>query len=498
MTTTPPSSRTAEDFFDREYHGYATYTIENRAIPSMVDGFKPSQRKIAFAANKLWRTNDKALKVFQLGGQAAAIAFYHHGSLDETIIGMAQDFKNSMPIFQGIGQFGSLRAPTAGAPRYVGVKFSGNFRLLYRDFNLLTPQHEEGEEIEPRFFLPVIPTVLLNGTSGIAVGFATKILNRHPLTLVDACEEVIRTGACTAELKPWYKDFSGPVELKADTTRTWVFSGIFTVRNTTTVEITEIPPNYTYEKYEAVLDRLVEDGTLVSYDDASSDRVSYTLKFTRRDLKKLVDGGKLPRLLKMTTQETENLTTLDEHGKLRVFETAAELVETFVGFRMGYYVRRKEEMVKALARELLILQMKAKFVKAVIDGHIKVANVPKAEIVEQIRAQDIRTLKRTYDYLLTMPIYSLTREKYEALMKQVADKKAELRKVNATEPRDMYLTDLAELRKAIKKAMPDAPPEKKRRRRRKPASAPKATPKPAPPTAPETTGDDEYEGGFFS
>ena len=114
--------RTVEDFFATEYRNYAIYTIENRAIPSLVDGFKPAQRKIAFAANKLWKTgNEKPLKVFQLGGQAAALSFFHHGSLDGTIIGMAQDFKNSMPIFQGIGQFGSLRSPEAGAPRYVGM-----------------------------------------------------------------------------------------------------------------------------------------------------------------------------------------------------------------------------------------------------------------------------------------------------------------------------------------------------------------------------------------
>ena len=175
--------RRVEDFFDNEYRNYAIYVVEQRAIPSLVDGFKPSQRKIAYAANRLWKTGtEKPMKVFQLGGQAAAISFFHHGSLDGTIIGMAQEFKNSMSIFQGIGQFGSLRSPSAGAPRYIGVKFNENFKLLYKDFELVTPQYEEGEEIEPKFFLPIVPTVLLNGGSGIAVGFATNILNRHPHT----------------------------------------------------------------------------------------------------------------------------------------------------------------------------------------------------------------------------------------------------------------------------------------------------------------------------
>ena len=121
--------RTVTDFFDKELRDYALYTVENRAIPSLIDGFKPSQRKIAHTANQVWKTGkEKPMKVFQLGGLAASMTMFHHGSLDGTIIGMAQTFKNSMPIFQGVGQFGSLRSPEAGAPRYVGVKFNKNFR----------------------------------------------------------------------------------------------------------------------------------------------------------------------------------------------------------------------------------------------------------------------------------------------------------------------------------------------------------------------------------
>ena len=135
--------RSVEDFFNNEYCEFAKYTITSRAIPSVIDGFKPTQRKVAHAANKVWKTgNEKPLKVFQLAGTVAATTFYHHGnaSLESTIIGMAQDFKNSMPIFKGIGQFGSLRSPDAGAPRYVGVQFNENFRLLYKDFELTPPQ----------------------------------------------------------------------------------------------------------------------------------------------------------------------------------------------------------------------------------------------------------------------------------------------------------------------------------------------------------------------
>jgi DNA gyrase/topoisomerase IV subunit A len=457
--------RTVEDFFDCEYRAYAMYTVENRAIPSLVDGFKPAQRKIAFAAAKLWKTgNEKPMKVFQLGGQAAALSFFHHGSLDDTIIGMTQRFKNSMPIFEGIGQFGSLRAPEAGAPRYVGVRFNDNFRRLYKDFDLVTPQYEEGEEIEPKFFLPIVPTVLLNGGSGIAVGFATNILNRHPIDLLDATVEVLEHGATTSLLKPWVHGFHGEVEPVPESKgRGWAFHGAHTVKNTSTVEITEIPPSYTYEKYVAHLEGLVEKGVIHSYEDSSSDRVRYVLRFPRVGLASLLDKEKLADTLKMRETETENITTLDEDGKLRVFETAQDLLVYFVRFRLGYYAVRKEHLLRDIDRETAILDGKAKFVRAVIDGSVVVANATKAALVEQLLAAGIPKQDGGFDYLLSMPLYSVTQEKFKEVQARLREKVAERARVEATSPKEFYLADLAELRKQLvakgwAAPVPPAPP----------------------------------------
>lgn len=446
------NKRTVEDFFDTEYRAYALYTIENRALPSCVDGFKPAQRKIAFAANKLWRggSADKPMKVFQLGGQAAALSFFHHGSLDQTIIGMTQDFKNSMPIFQGIGQFGSLRAPEAGAPRYVGVKFNDNFRRLYKDFDLTTPQYEEGEEIEPKFFLPIIPTVLLNGGSGVAVGFATNILNRHPLDLLDATAEYLQSGTVSSPLYPWVRGFNGSVEPVPDSGgRGWVFRGVYTVKNTSVVEVTEIPPSYTYEKYEAHLDSLVERGVIHAYEDSSSDRVRYVLRFPRAGLATLMEKDKLGDTLKMKESETENITTLDETGKLRVFNTAQELVAYFVKLRLSYYEKRKARLLHDLEHEISVLDGRVKFVQGVIKKKVSLADAPKAAIVEQVRALGISEQEGTYDYLLSMPIYSLTQEKIEDLKGKLREKTEERALVEKTAPADFYLSDLLELRKQL-------------------------------------------------
>jgi DNA topoisomerase-2 len=392
------------------------------------------------------------MKVFQIAGRVAATAFYHHGnaSLEATIIGMAQDFKNSMPIFQGIGQFGSLRSPEAGAPRYVGVKFNKNFRLLYKDFELVDPQYEEGEEIEPRFFLPIIPTVLLNGSSGIAVGFATNILNRHPVDLIDACTDVL-DGKEPRELKPWIRGFDGTFSRAADNPNSWIIRGKYDIKNTSTVEITEIPPSFTYEKYEAHLDALIEKGILASYDDNSSDKINYLLKFPRQVLADLINRKKLDDTLRMQEREGENLTTLDANRHLKVFENSEEIVKYFVDFRLKYYDLRKSHMIKMLEAELKVLESRSQFVKAIIDKVLEVANIKRADLVTKIEALGIEKDEGSYDFLLTMPIHTLTTEKYAELLKRRDQKQKDLDKSKKLTPEILYRNDLSELRAQLEK-----------------------------------------------
>jgi DNA topoisomerase-2 len=443
--------RTIEDFFDNEYTEFAKSVVENRAIPSVIDGFKPSQRKIAFIANRVFKTGtEKPLKVFQLAGRIASEAFYHHGggSLEGAITTMTQDFKNSMPIFQGIGQFGSLRSPEAGAARYIGVVANQNFRLLYKDFELTTPQYEEGEEIEPKFFLPIIPTVLLNGGSGIAVGFATNILNRHPIDLIDACVDAL-DGRPIRELRPWIRGFYGTFERAPDNPRSWSIRGEYEVKNTSTVEVTEIPPSFTYEKYESLLDGLVEKGTLSSYDDMSSDRVRYTLKFPRTTLAEILKKGNIDTILRMREGDGENLTTLDENGKLKVFERAEDIVSYFVEFRLGYYAKRKAHLIAGLTAELAALTAKSQFIDAVIKGRIVVANEKKPDLIKSIEKEGIQKQDDGYDFLLSMPIWSLTHEKYAELQKRVEGKTKELDRITKKTPDQFYRDDLHDLRAKI-------------------------------------------------
>lgn len=448
---TQVKNKTVTEYLDQEYAMYGMYTLENRAIPSVIDGFKPTQRKIIFIADKVWRSgNEKPLKIFQLGGRIAADAHYHHGdgSLNGAIIGMAQSFKNSLPLLEEIGQFGSLRSPEAGAPRYISTKLTGNFRLLYKDFELLENQYEEGNAIEPKFFLPIIPTVLLNGSSGIAVGFATNILNRNPLDLVDACLKQL-DGKKVGKLLPWWKGYHGPIE-QVDGTNQYVMKGVYEVVNTTTVHITELPPSMTFQKYETHLNSLQDKGIIYSYDDNSTDGINYTLKFARATLADLIKKGKLDQTLKMTETQTENLTCLNELGKLILFTDVSQVVEHFVNFRLSFYDKRKEFLIKKYGEDLIYLSNRAKFIKLIIDGKLKVNNVPRKQIIAYLETAGFDQVNGSYNYLLNMPIHSLTKETYEQLLAEVAQKKSELSEIKKKLPIDMYKEDLIELKKNLK------------------------------------------------
>lgn len=445
--------KSVTEYLDQDYREYAVYVVEERAIPSVIDGFKPTQRKVIFVADKVWRNgSEKPLKIFQLAGKVASDAHYHHGdgSLNGAIVGMAQKFKNSMPVLEEIGQFGSLRSPEAGAPRYISTKLHKNFRLLYMDFELLTPRYEEGNEIEPSYFLPIIPTVLLNGGSGIAVGFATNILNRNPLDLIDACIKEL-DGKKYKEPTPWYNGFSGEC-IKDPNSNSWLFRGKYEVKNTTTLDVTELPPSMTYEKFDSHLISLEETRRLTGYDNNCRANVNYVLKFRREDLKSLQDSSRLDRFLKMEEKQSENFTVLDETGNLKIFESATEIIQYFVKFRLTYYIKRKEFLINKIQNELLLLSNKARFIKLIIEGKLKINNVARKQIILALETADFDEINGSYNYLLSLPIHTLTKETYEDLLGDTHAKEHELESTKAKDTTQMYRDDLQELRKALIKS----------------------------------------------
>ncbi len=446
------TKKTITEFLSDEYKEFAMYTIENRAIPSVIDGLKVSTRKVIHTSSQIWKTgSEKSLKVFQLSGKVASDCYYHHGdqSLNSSIINLAQKFKNNYPLLEEEGQFGSLRSPQPGAPRYIGVKLSENFKYIFKDFELLKYKEEEGDKIEPEYFLPIIPTILLNGSSGIAVGFKSNILNRSIISLIDSCQRILNDKKITT-IKPHLNGFLGDFIQDEENPKKWIIRGCFERINKSTIKISELPPSMTYEKYEEVLDKLVDSKTIVSYDDNCKDNIDYTIRMNRAQLEKLTDND-IIKLLKLEESSTEIYSTLDEEGKLKIFDSVSDIVQYFVSFRLKYYQKRKDYVLNKLNRELKILSNRGRFIKAILDGKLKINNVSKIDIIKSIDLLKIEKIDDSYDYLLRMPIYSLTKELYEKLKEDFTLKKEEIKKIEETEPREMYLTDLSFLKKKLVK-----------------------------------------------
>jgi DNA topoisomerase-2 len=153
--------------------------------------------------------------------------------------------------------------------------------------------------------------------------------------------------------------------------------------------------------------------------------------------------------LKLYENETENLTCLDENGKLIIFKNVNDLIRYFVKFRLTYFDKRKDFLLSELSRKNIYLSNRAKFIKLIIDGKLNLRNKPKAEVVDELTKLKFEKIDESYDYLLNMAIQSMTKERYEALLKEIQENTDESIRITKIEPIDMYRTDLKELRKKL-------------------------------------------------
>lgn len=374
----------------------------------------------------------------------------HNSSLQGSIVTLAQDFKNNVPLLDRDGQFGDLRSPEAAAPRYIGVSMSKSFKKIYKDFELLTSRFEEGSEIEPDFFLPIIPMVLVNGANGIAVGYNTVILNRDVGDVIKACLNWLDGKKLPKYLEPSLNVFKGTYRQDSEISNKWYVEGIYERVNTSTVRITELPPSMTYEKLEEHLEILREKKKIVDYIDNSVGLdVDYTIKFTRESLAEL-DEESLKKLLKLVDSETEFYNTLDENGKLKIFSNTKEIFEYFLEFRLKFYQKRKDYMISVIEHDLSVCTNRGRFIKMIIDDKLVVNKKAKDTLVKELMKLQFDLIEGSYEYLLRMPISSLTKELYEKLVQDEKDKKNELANTKKLVPHDMYKSDLLTLQQELK------------------------------------------------
>lgn len=196
-----------------------------RSVPKFMDGLKTGQRKILWAAFKKWpkwyiKEDAKEQPVTGFAGYVKENTRYHHGdsSLEQTIIAMAHDFvgSNNLPYFVQDGLFGSRYegGKDRSASRYLSTKLQWWIPYVFRheDFPLLKLIHEEGTEIEPEEFYPIIPLTLINGMNGIGTAYSTFIPNHNPIDVIQWYKMRI-LGQPLPDVYPWYKGFKGLLEL---------------------------------------------------------------------------------------------------------------------------------------------------------------------------------------------------------------------------------------------------------------------------------------------
>ena len=535
------------DFINKELVQFSKYDVM-RSIPSVVDGLKPGQRKVLFCAFK--RNLKSDIKVAQFIGYVSEQSAYHHGeqSLESTIVGMAQDFvgSNNVNLLFPSGQFGTRLqgGKDAASGRYIYTRLCNHTRKIFNmhDDALLLYQTEEGQRIEPKWYCPIVPTVLINGAEGIGTGWSTSVPCYDARDVVSNLRNLLR-GESLRDMVPAYRGFDGSVEPNGK--GGFEFSGKIRAVGDTCIEITELPVKTWTQNYKEFLTEMLEDyakfieksardakkngkkaaapvtrkkktaaaapkqrqrGSARSSENVTPDNdesqddeaiasarrrvaevatgvqikdfkeyhtehfVNFKIELSAENLIKAQAMG-LEKAFKLkSTIGTSNMVLFDPNGKIRRYDTALEIIEEFAALRIELYGKRKSYLVSKLEREIEIIQNKVKFVTAVISGEITFANKKSVELLKDLKLAGIKSMHEiesefkihglaetdiatssssAYDYLLGMSLWSLTKEKVDALKEELEQKRQEAMVLKKTSPEQMWDTDLVELLMAL-------------------------------------------------
>jgi len=498
------------DFINKDLIHYSN--ADNiRSIPSICDGLKPSQRKVMYCCFK--RNLKTEIKVSQLSGYISEHGAYHHGevSLQGTIINMSQNFcgANNINLLVPQGQFGTRLqgGKDAAAPRYI---FTFLPKLAYTLFNqldepLFKPIEDEGQLIEPEFYLPVLPMVLINGSDGIGTGWSTGVPQFNPVDIIENLK-LLMAGSKPKEMLPWYRGFRGSV--KKIGKNQWITRGIYKLEGADTVVITELPIGVWTQTVKDILVSLLnpappakaaakkkgekpvakksptrrtkalggisaDEPIIRDYAEYHTDTTcNFRIKFDSDILTQLlVEDPKtgiteLEKLLHLTSRIScdKKLNLYDENRALRTFGSVEEILEHYYQLRLDFYGRRKAYMIPKMEEELLFIATRVRFILDVIAKKIRVNNQPKAKITEQLevagypkmyekRLMAIADMTETqrvggnYDFLVGMPIYSLTSERIEELKAELTSLEEKLAILKSKTIQNLWTDDLKEIEK---------------------------------------------------
>jgi len=442
------------DYFNVDVCNFASYD-NYRKIGSVIDGLKPSSRKCIYTVIKNNVSAPK--KVSILKSDAAAQTQYLHGdqSLEGVIVSLAQDFigSNNIPLLKREGAFGTRLIPEAAAGRYIFTCKEDYLDKIFRkeDDPILIEQNFEGDVIEPKYFVPVLPMLLVNGSIGLTTGFSQKILQHNPKDLISYIEAKFKGKKELPKIKPWFNKFNGVVEKSKDKGEgSWLIKGRVDKVSSTEIEITEVPVNYTLESYTEVLDKLEDEKQIKEYKDLSDDgKFKFKVKLSRLDQGIRADDADILEKLKLVTSVTENYTSFDENNKVVEYKTIYELLDHYYDIRLSYYQKRKEWMMADLARKIKESISKYVFINGVITNAIIIAKKEDEQIIKQLeKTEKIIKVNDSYDYLLSMPMRSMTKTHLDKLKEQIKNMKTELDGLRSITVEEMWQKDLNEFKKA--------------------------------------------------
>lgn len=429
--------RSIDDIINVEYREYSMYVLQQRAIPSCIDGLKPVQRKLLYSMLK--RGGNKKVKIAELGGGLSSL-MYHHGeaSAMAAAVNMACGWDNNAPLFEGHGNFGSRIIQEAAAPRYIFATLSDSYKKYFCDEEILTYIDPE-EQPEPTHYLPVIPWALVNGVKGIAVGFATNILPRSPESLSKACKKYIETGSLPKVLKPSFPDFKGSVEHVQG--NQWRVAGVIKEEKNLTYRITELPVGNDRQGYIEFLNKLLDNDKIQDYDDLCSEKgFEFEIKVTRVQKSK-IDQDPI-KYFKLDTTFTENITTLDEHGNLKLFDNAVDLLQYFCDFRLKKTQDYIDFRLNELQEKIKYLKNKMAFIKAVVTGKFDLKSSKKVDIVDWLN-KNVTTDESQIKSFLSIPFYEFVQESVESLDQRIKVENANYVSLSMVSPDQLYIKRLS-------------------------------------------------------
>lgn len=456
------TNRTISDFLDKEYRGYSQYVIANRCCPSLIDGFKTGARKIMHAAMKGALKNGETKKVTNLAGETMNYALYQHGdsSLNGTIITLSQEFDfNLNPLFID-GQNGSLRSQEAASPRYLYVRHSKYTPIWKTDYDLLEYEEEEGQEVEPKYYLPIIPVLLCQRQEGMAPGYKFSNMSYNPVDIIDACSEVLNSKKTENILEkfvihPYIRDIkkkNWKLETDENGNTNWVNYGEFKWdEKRKEITITDLTYDMTFDNFEKLLNKLVEKDEIKDWKNLSNGNdIQYKIDCKKGKWASTLKGKLINKKIEMRFKlrkvvPDDLLWVIDENKKVKHFITPQESIEYFVKFRLTKYTDRKKRLVKILEEKLKKNDELVKFIELVCNGKLKIRNRSKADI-----KIDMNSYKLPMD-LISTSMSKVTIEERDELLKQNEDIRKELDYIKKTSEKQMYLNDLQDLRKYIEK-----------------------------------------------